>query len=171
MSRIYNEEWGQCNHCGRDIPVSHGRWSKRFGWLCIRHFEGTQPDEIPYFNRPYESVRRSNAPLTNTVTEGGQVKDREDISTTLTYVFKDRINGNHYNVDFKKTGEISTELNASPSGIIHNVWRINNNWLFYVSGGFMATGNWLAPHSTICPLEVLNRAYIDGKGILHGVST
>lgn len=68
-----HEEWGQCDSCGFDFPVSQLRRHPRWGWQCKDDWDGSTDREqqrASYKFRSGEGVRRSTAPRTNTDTEG-----------------------------------------------------------------------------------------------------
>jgi hypothetical protein len=70
-----NEAYGQCSSCGLDYPVSKLRRHPRFGWQCVNVPHecwdgGPHHDEVEPPLHPYEGVRKTTAPLTNTLTEG-----------------------------------------------------------------------------------------------------
>lgn len=70
------EPWGQCQTCGFDYGVSQLILMPRRGWRCIgpgtnNCYDGFfYAEDAHYEPRPHEGVRRSPAPLTNTLTEG-----------------------------------------------------------------------------------------------------
>lgn len=73
----YHSEWGTCQTCGFDVPVSRIRWDSRYGWQCTGYpganCADSRPDRDDYLAaRRFpsgEGARRSNAP-TVTATEG-----------------------------------------------------------------------------------------------------
>jgi len=78
MSRRYHEAWGKCDTCGFDVPMSKLRRHPRWGWQCTgapgaNCWDGRIDRDIRLAQRRFrenEGVRKTNAPLTNTETEG-----------------------------------------------------------------------------------------------------
>lgn len=75
----FREPWGKCGTCGFDAPVSKLRFDSKYGWQCTGWPGATcadqRPDRDDYLarpvpSRPGEGSRRTNAPVTNTATEG-----------------------------------------------------------------------------------------------------
>lgn len=82
----YHEPWGQCATCGEDKPISRLKRHKRWGFQCTGPggcWDGAVDREMQVAARrfpPHEGVRRTPAPLTNTVQEGvdGDVEAGDD---------------------------------------------------------------------------------------------
>lgn len=75
---VYREEWGQCDYCGFDVPVSRLKYDEKYGWQCTGYpganCVDSRPDREDYEQMrrfpPNEGIRQSTAPITNSQTEG-----------------------------------------------------------------------------------------------------
>lgn len=77
-NRRFNQPWAQCGTCGINVPVSRIRRHPRWGWQCVGPpgagcWDGLFDREEALKRRRFplaEGVRRTAAPVTNTVREG-----------------------------------------------------------------------------------------------------
>ena len=84
----YHEPWARCSTCGLDVPKSKIKRHPRWGWQCTGEPGANCYDKGPdrdqqqarYRFPRNEGVRKTKAPLTNTVQEGvdGDVDAGED---------------------------------------------------------------------------------------------
>ena len=182
MSSRFSQAWARCSTCGFDVPVSRIRYHQRFGWQCTAPPGLNCYDEGPHYDErrrgirpPYEGVRRTSAPLTDTLLEGidtsvdsvtgisGGGGAPPGVVASDSFRFIDRSTAVLRKLTFSATAPnlIMSVVSSPPTGI--NGWVLSNGWILYVEGGLLRMAKSGIVNPVLPPAGLNIVATADGK--------